>query len=73
MFDFPSTPPLSLLGNPKALYGQDLAFRLSVKCKALLQKRRGKQLADFYFVFRALFLAVFITTVAELLEPCVRW
>lgn len=31
---------VSIHGNPKALYGQDLAFRLSGKCKAALQNRK---------------------------------
>lgn len=61
---------ISVHGNPKALYGQDLAFRLSVKCKAPLQKRKKKKknLAGLHFVFSALVLAAFITTVAKLLR-----
>lgn len=41
------------LGNPRTLYGQDLAFRLSVKCKAPFQKKKKMQ-AGFYFVFSVL-------------------
>lgn len=59
---------LSIHGNPKALYGQDLAFRLSVKCKAPLQKRKKTRVVGFHFVFCALFLADFITTVAKVLR-----
>lgn len=61
---------ISIRGNPKAIYGQDLAFRLSVKCKAPLQKRKNNktQLAGFHFVFSDLFLAAFIATVAKLLR-----
>lgn len=60
-------------GNPKALYGQDLAFRLSVKCKAPLQKKKKKNLAGFHFVFCALFLAAFIATVAKLPRTYAHW
>lgn len=61
---------ISIRGNPKAIYGQDLAFRLSVKCKAPLQKRKNNktQPAGFHFVFSDLFLAAFIATVAKLLR-----
>lgn len=34
------TPCFFFLGNPRTLYGQDSAFRLSVKCKAPLQKEK---------------------------------
>lgn len=53
------------LGNPRTLYGQDLAFRLSVKCKAPFQKEKKCRLA---FTLSSGFLAASVTTVAELLR-----
>lgn len=58
---------ISICGNPKTLYGQDLAFRLEGKCKAAIQNRKkiAKPTVGFHFIFSIL-LAAFIITVAKL-------
>lgn len=58
---------ISICGDPKTLYGQDLAFRLEGKCKAAIQNRKkiAKPTVGFHFIFSIL-LAAFIITVAKL-------
>ena len=66
---------ISVHGNPKALYGQDLAFGLSVKCKAPLQKRKKKNKTQLAFTLSSV-LSSWLPLLPQQLnyqEPYVHW